>query len=256
MRHHPLLWLGIRGNRDVFPDSLYYLDRVDCPGESGTESRAQYDLDRGYYLPPHANSGQPDRPASYGEGADEPGFGRAICPGSPATGRDSGIVGSTRGDVGSLASLPPEVQPETGPAKELPNQLRRALIDYYTKEAAGTIIVDTPNTYLYFVLGNGKALRYGIGVGREGFTWSGSEKISRMAEWPDWNPPEQMIERQPYLPRFMAGGEGNPLGRAHSISAIPCSGSMVPISLRRSELSCPRAASGLLTKTSPTSTNE
>ena len=178
----------------------------------GTESRAQYDLDRGYYLPPHANSGQPDRPASYGEGADEPGFGRAIRPGSPATGRNSGIVGSTRGDVGSLASLPPEVQPETGPAKELPNQLRRALIDYYTKEAAGTIIVDTPNTYLYFVLGNGKALRYGIGVGREGFTWSGSEKISRMAEWPDWNPPEQMIERQPYLPRFMAGGEGNPLG--------------------------------------------
>ncbi len=57
-----------------------------------------------------------------------------------------------------------------------------------------------------------KALRYGIGVGREGFTWSGSERISRLAEWPDWNPPEQMIERQPYLPRFMAGGEGNPLG--------------------------------------------
>jgi lipoprotein-anchoring transpeptidase ErfK/SrfK len=62
------------------------------------------------------------------------------------------------------------------------------------------------------VLGNGKALRYGIGVGREGFTWSGSEHISRMAKWPDWNPPAEMIERQPYLPRFMAGGEGNPLG--------------------------------------------
>jgi hypothetical protein len=55
-------------------------------------------------------------------------------------------------------------------------------------------------------------LRYGIGVGREGFTWSGIERVSRLAEWPDWNPPEQMIERQPYLPRFMAGGEGNPLG--------------------------------------------
>ena len=78
--------------------------------------------------------------------------------------------------------------------------------------SAGTIVIDTPNTYLYLVLGNGKALRYGIGVGREGFTWSGSERISRLAEWPDWNPPEQMIERQPYLPRFMAGGEGNPLG--------------------------------------------
>ena len=62
------------------------------------------------------------------------------------------------------------------------------------------------------MLGNGKALRYGIGVGREGFTWSGTERISRLAKWPDWNPPAEMIERQPYLPRFMAGGEGNPLG--------------------------------------------
>jgi hypothetical protein len=111
-----------------------------------------------------------------------------------------------------MAALPPEVRPETGPRKELPPQFRRTLVDYYTKEPAGTIIVDTPNTYLYLVLGQGKALRYGIGVGREGFTWSGAEKVSRKAEWPDWNPPEQMIERQPYLPRFMAGGDGNPLG--------------------------------------------
>jgi hypothetical protein len=86
------------------------------------------------------------------------------------------------------------------------------MIDYPTKEPAGTIIIDTPHTYLYLVLGNGKALRYGVGVGREGFTWSGAEKVTKMAEWPDWHPPEEMIERQPYLPRFMAGGEGNPLG--------------------------------------------
>jgi lipoprotein-anchoring transpeptidase ErfK/SrfK len=117
-----------------------------------------------------------------------------------------------RGDPRTIAALPPEVRPESGPKKELPPQFRRTLVDYYTKEPAGTIVIDTPNTYLYLVLGNGKALRYGIGVGREGFTWSGSERISRLAEWPDWNPPEQMIERQPYLPRFMAGGEGNPLG--------------------------------------------
>ena len=110
------------------------------------------------------------------------------------------------------AALPPEDQPETGPRKELPPPLRRTLVDYVTKEPVGTIVIDTPNTYLYLVLGNGEALRYGIGVGREGFTWAGTEKISRMAQWPDWNPPEQMIERQPYLPRFMAGGEGNPLG--------------------------------------------
>jgi lipoprotein-anchoring transpeptidase ErfK/SrfK/transposase-like protein len=121
-------------------------------------------------------------------------------------------IGSTRGDSRNMAALPPEVRPETGPRKELPPQFRRTLVDYYTKESAGTIIVDTPNTYLYLVLGQGKALRYGIGVGREGFTWSGAEKVSRKAEWPDWNPPEQMIERQPYLPRFMAGGDGNPLG--------------------------------------------
>jgi hypothetical protein len=94
----------------------------------------------------------------------------------------------------------------------LPPQFRRSQVDYITREPAGTIIIDTPNTYLYLVLGNGRALRYGIGVGREGFTWSGTEHISRKAEWPDWSPPAQMIERQPYLPRFMAGGETNPLG--------------------------------------------
>jgi lipoprotein-anchoring transpeptidase ErfK/SrfK/transposase-like protein len=115
-------------------------------------------------------------------------------------------------DPPDTGTLPLEGQPGTGSKKEPPPQFRRTLVDYDTKEPAGTIIVDTPNTYLYLVLGNGKALRYGIGVGREGFTWSGVEAISRMAEWPDWNPPETMIERQPYLPRFMAGGDGNPLG--------------------------------------------
>ncbi len=112
----------------------------------------------------------------------------------------------------AVAALPPEDRPETGPVKELPPQFRRTMVDYRTKEPVGTIIIDTPNTYLYLVLGNGKAMRYGIGVGREGFTWTGVERISRMAEWPDWHPPAEMIERQPYLPRFMAGGPGNPLG--------------------------------------------
>jgi lipoprotein-anchoring transpeptidase ErfK/SrfK len=112
----------------------------------------------------------------------------------------------------ALAALPPEDQPEVGAPKELPAHLRRQVIDYVTKEPAGTVIVDTASTYLYYVLGGGKAVRYGIGVGREGFTWAGQERVSRMAEWPDWHPPDQMIERQPYLPRFMAGGPGNPLG--------------------------------------------
>jgi len=97
-------------------------------------------------------------------------------------------------------------------AGELRTDLRRQVVDYRTSEAPGTIIVDTPNTFLYYVLGNGKALRYGIGVGREGFTWSGTKSIERKAEWPDWTPPAEMIHRQPYLPRFVAGGPTNPLG--------------------------------------------
>jgi lipoprotein-anchoring transpeptidase ErfK/SrfK len=106
-----------------------------------------------------------------------------------------------------------QVLREPGAAKDIADdELRRQVVEYPSREPAGTIIVDTAHTFLYFVLGGGKALRYGIGVGREGFTWSGVETISRMAEWPDWNPPREMIGRQPYLPRFMAGGPGNPLG--------------------------------------------
>jgi lipoprotein-anchoring transpeptidase ErfK/SrfK len=97
-------------------------------------------------------------------------------------------------------------------AAALPENLRRQVVNYPTREAPGTVVVDTPNTYLYYVLGGGKAIRYGIGVGREGFTWSGVRSIERKAEWPDWIPPAEMIVRQPYLPRWMAGGEGNPLG--------------------------------------------
>jgi lipoprotein-anchoring transpeptidase ErfK/SrfK len=137
----------------------------------------------------------------------------SIRPGQVDPGRDDPrVTGSIGGDPRTMAAFPPDVRPETGPKKELPPQFRRTLVDYYTKEPPGTIIIDTPNTYLYLVLGNGKALRYGVGVGREGFTWSGVQQVTRVAEWPDWNPPEEMIVRQPYLPRFMAGGETNPLG--------------------------------------------
>jgi lipoprotein-anchoring transpeptidase ErfK/SrfK len=99
----------------------------------------------------------------------------------------------------------------TDPVELAPN-LRRQLVDYSASVAPGTIIIDTAHTYLYFMLGKGKAIRYGIGVGREGFTWSGTETVTRKAEWPDWTPPAEMIARQPYLARFTAGGEGNPLG--------------------------------------------
>jgi lipoprotein-anchoring transpeptidase ErfK/SrfK len=103
-------------------------------------------------------------------------------------------------------------QPSDENENALPAYLQKQLVDYRGREAADTIIIDTPNTFLYYVLGNGKAVRYGIGVGREGFTWSGVKSIVRKTEWPDWYPPPEMIKRQPYLPRMVAGGPGNPLG--------------------------------------------
>ena len=95
---------------------------------------------------------------------------------------------------------------------ELEPQFKKQVVYYRTNEAPGTIIVVTAERHLYLVQGNGRAIRYGIGVGREGFQWQGLVNITRKAEWPDWTPPPEMIARQPYLPRFMAGGPGNPLG--------------------------------------------
>jgi len=97
-------------------------------------------------------------------------------------------------------------------AYELEPEFRKQAVYYRTTEAPGTIIVVTAERHLYLVQGNGRAIRYGIGVGREGFQWQGLVNITRKAEWPDWTPPPEMIQRQPYLPRFMAGGPGNPLG--------------------------------------------
>jgi lipoprotein-anchoring transpeptidase ErfK/SrfK len=110
----------------------------------------------------------------------------------------------------------PQAVPEESvveqPAAPLDERFRRQVVAYDGPEAAGTVIIDTPHTYLYYVLGQGRALRYGIGVGRDGFTWSGVQTVARKQEWPDWHPPAEMIARQPYLPRMMAGGPGNPLG--------------------------------------------
>ena len=88
----------------------------------------------------------------------------------------------------------------------------RQVVFFRSTEAPGTLVVHTSERFIYVVMGNSRALRYGLGVGREGFQWSGLVKISRKAEWPDWTPPPEMIARQPYLPRFMAGGPGNPMG--------------------------------------------
>jgi lipoprotein-anchoring transpeptidase ErfK/SrfK len=163
-----------RYGRPAGPPAVIYADRPgQAPGNDGMR-------------PPEAVGG----PAATGAVSPQPG----------ADGRPM-----------SVASLPPEEQPDAAPAQLAPN-LRRQEVAFQTKEPAGTIVVDTPHTYLYYVLGNGRAIRYGVRVGRDGFTWTGVQKITRKAEWPDWHPPAEMIERQPYLPRFMAGGEGNPLG--------------------------------------------
>ena len=103
----------------------------------------------------------------------------------------------------------PGLVPES---QDPPPEFHRAVVSYRTSEAPGTIIVHTSERFLYVIQPSGRALRYGIGVGREGFQWQGLLKISRKQEWPDWTPPPEMIERQPYLPRFMAGGPGNPMG--------------------------------------------
>ncbi|HVV40628.1 MAG TPA: L,D-transpeptidase [Nitrobacter sp.] len=95
---------------------------------------------------------------------------------------------------------------------ELDPEYRKQVVLYRTTEPPGTIIIQTAERHLYLIQGNGRALRYGIGVGRDGFQWQGLLSITRKAEWPDWTPPPEMIARQPYLPRFMAGGPGNPLG--------------------------------------------
>jgi lipoprotein-anchoring transpeptidase ErfK/SrfK len=184
-----------RGYRDLPPrDDEDYEPYYGVPGgiPPGSAGSAEQDA----ILQEAMRSRVPSRPDQVDPDQDDP--------------HVTGSIGG--GDPTHMAAFPPDVRPETGPKKELAPQFRRTLVDYPTKEPAGTIIIDTPNTYLYLVLGNGKALRYGVGVGREGFTWSGVQQVTRMAEWPDWNPPEEMIVRQPYLPRFMAGGETNPLG--------------------------------------------
>ena len=130
---------------------------------------------------------------------------------------------SAQGLLPSLEPTMKDVDPgvdHTARDADLAPELRRQSVYYRTEQPPGTIIVNTHDRYLYLIMGNGVALRYGIGVGRDGFQWGGIQKITLKREWPDWVPPPEMIERQPYLPRWMAGGPGNPLGaRAINLGA-------------------------------------
>ena len=119
------------------------------------------------------------------------------------------------GEAKSRKELVIDEQPGYVPTPEeemLPAQYRPQPVYFRTNEPPGTIIIHTDERFLYLVQGNGQAIRYGIGVGRDGFQWQGLLKISRKQEWPEWRPPPEMIQRQPYLPRFMSGGPGNPMG--------------------------------------------
>ena len=184
------------------PPPAPYSYPIGPPRYLGADAEVPYeDPDDQLYSPESGPPASHPPPTSYSYPASRPRYPVYPYSGSPPP-QDYGTV---------VAALPPEYQPERGPIELLP-RFHRTIVDYPTVEPPGTIIIDTPNTYLYLTLGHGEAMRYGIGVGREGFTWSGTEHISQMKEWPDWLPPPEMIKRQPYLPRFMAGGETNPLG--------------------------------------------
>jgi len=133
-----------------------------------------------------------------------------VAPAIFAGAADAQTLGYASAQQGSFPS--DYVTSDETEERATPERLRRAVVAFGTHETPGTIVIDTGNTALYYVLGGGRAIRYGVGVGREGFTWSGVQTVSRKAEWPDWHPPAEMVARQPYLPRFMAGGPGNPLG--------------------------------------------
>jgi lipoprotein-anchoring transpeptidase ErfK/SrfK len=196
-----------RYGRPAGPPPVIYSDR--SPGAPPQAYPSQAYPPQAY---PDRDNGVPAAGVVYGN--DDRGLrppeAIGAAPGVTGTVPQQAAVGAD-GRPMTLAALPPEEQPEAAPA-QLPPNLRRQEVAFPTKEPAGTIVVDTPNTYLYYILGSGRAIRYGVRVGRDGFTWTGVQKITRKAEWPDWHPPSEMIERQPYLPRFMAGGPGNPLG--------------------------------------------
>jgi lipoprotein-anchoring transpeptidase ErfK/SrfK len=134
---------------------------------------------------------------------------------APTRGRYGG--GFIEALLTGVGSQPPQAvamtsEPTTDAEAEPEPRFRRQEVDYSGPAAPGTLVVDTPERFLFLVEPNGKALRYGIGVGRPGFAWSGVKRISRKSEWPDWTPPQEMLLRRPDLPRHMAGGPENPLG--------------------------------------------
>ena len=168
----------------------------------------------GYAMLSHPVTVQPKRPAAHQAVMTPP-----PAPASPAPAPAPAPALASAAPVPAPTPVPaPAPAPPPAPEMDLPKaadapgKFARQVVDYVSHEPPGTVVVDTGNTFLYLVLNGKQAMRYGIGVGREGFTWSGEQTVARKTEWPDWRPPAEMVLRQPYLPRFMAGGPGNPLG--------------------------------------------
>ena len=191
--------------------------------------------------------------ASLGAGAVDLGAfgGRLRAPRSPRSSRWTPTKRRRQDRPARRQDQPGRVSAEETVIEDGP--YKRQVVFYRTSAAPGTIVISTSERFLYLVLANNRALRYGIGVGRQGFQWSGMVTITRKTAWPDWTPPPEMIKRQPYLPRFMAGGPGNPMGaRALYLGATVyrIHGTNQPETIGRRSL---RAASGSPTATSPIS---
>jgi lipoprotein-anchoring transpeptidase ErfK/SrfK len=156
-----------------------------------------------------AQSGPPVRMASNMGG----GFIQFLFGDAPQGGRYQQDMYQQQPDVGFDGRRMPQMDPQAEPGqRSFDPRYNKQMVDYHGKEGAGTVVIDTPNKFLYLVQGDGKALRYGVGVGRPGFTWSGTKTISAKKEWPAWTPPPEMLARRPDLPRHMEGGADNPLG--------------------------------------------
>jgi lipoprotein-anchoring transpeptidase ErfK/SrfK len=158
-----------------------------------------------------AQSGQPVRMASNMGG----GFIQFLFGDAPQGGRyQQQDMYQQQPDVGFDGRRMPQADPQGAEysQRSFDPRYNKQMVDYHGKEGAGTVVIDTPNKFLYLVQGDGKALRYGVGVGRPGFTWSGTKTISAKKEWPAWTPPPEMLARRPDLPRHMEGGAENPLG--------------------------------------------
>ena len=147
----------------------------------------------------------------FGDGGQRPRSGSQTWYGEPPRQDYSGREQSIQPMYAGRAPVDPRLEQQAA-GYQLDPRFQRQEVAYNGTEKTGTIVIDTPNHFLYLVEGDGRAVRYGIGVGRPGFTWSGTHAVSAKKEWPDWVPPDEMLKRQPYLPHFVAGGPGNPLG--------------------------------------------